>query len=337
MTPNPGGRVLSMALLPLLLLLGGCVRLDTDIVISSRDTVDMSMLIAIQDDYAAAVDTFCEQDGAGGTVSTYDEGGYVGCLREVTGAPLSALSDDNLDLSIVHADGEYRFAMVSTELGVSAGGDEQLIASLFTDFRVSVTFPGQVTAHNGSSTVDGTTVTWTDASDMASGEGLRATADESGSVLTLLPWLGAALLVAAGVVVGLLLLNRSKGTPASGAPQWSPPPGAGFPPPPGSGFPPPPGSGFPPPSGAGYPSAARPPSPGAGYVPGAGHPPAGGGYPGVSGQAGAPPASGYPPPSGGFPPPPSPKPRVGDYADPSYLDSPPPEDKPPRSPWAPPG
>ena len=51
-------------------------------------------------------------------------------------------------------------------------------------------------------TVDGTTVTWTDASDMASGEGLRATADESGSVLTLLPWLGAALLVAAGAQHG---------------------------------------------------------------------------------------------------------------------------------------
>ncbi|MHA6523577.1 LppM family (lipo)protein [Tessaracoccus sp. G1721] len=318
MTPNPGGRVLPMALLPLLLLLGGCVRLDTDIVISSRDTVDMTMLIAIQDEYAAAVDTLCEQDGAGGTVSDYDADGHVGCIREVRGAPLSALSDDNLDLSIVHADGEYRFAMISNEVGVSSGGDEQLIASLFTDFRVSVTFPGEVTAHNGSSTVDGTTVTWTDASDMASGEGLRATSDEAGSVLALLPWLGAALLVAAGVVVGLLLLNRSRSAPAPGAPQWSPPPGAGFPPPPVAGFPPPPGR----------------QTPGAGYLPGAGHPQSGEHPPRPAG--GYPPAPGYPPASGGYPPPP-PKPRVGDYADPSYLDSPPPEDQPPRSPWAPPG
>ncbi len=312
MTPNPGGRVLSMALLPLLLLLGGCVRLDADIVISPRDTVDMTMLIAIQDEYAATVDTFCEQDGVGGTVSTYDEGGYVGCIREVEGAPLSALSDENLDLSVVHADGEYRFSMISSEVGVSTGGDEQLIASLFTDFRVSVTFPGEVTAHNGSSTVDGTTVTWTDASDMASGEGLRATADEANSVLALLPWLGAALLVAAGVVVGLLLLNRSRGAPAAGSPEWSAPPGPGYPPPTG------------------------PQGPGPGYPPGPPHPQATAGYPPPSGPAGYPPP-GYPPQSGAYPPSPPPRPAVGDYADPSYLDTPePPRDEPPRSPWAPP-
>ena len=155
-------------------------------------------------------------------------------------------------------------------------------------------------------TVDGTTVTWTDASDMASGEGLRATADEANSVLALLPWLGAALLVAAGVVVGLLLLNRSRGAPAAGSPEWSAPPGPGYPPPTG------------------------PQGPGPGYPPGPPHPQATAGYPPPSGPAGYPPP-GYPPQSGAYPPPPPPRPAVGDYADPSYLDTPePPRDEPPR-------
>jgi hypothetical protein len=219
----------------------------------------------------------------------------------VKGAHLSALPDDDVDLSIVHADGEYRFAMASGEIDVSTGGQDQVTAALFTDFRVSVTFPGEVTSHNGSSTVEGTTVTWTDASDLTSGEGLRATADEPGSVLALLPWLGAALLVAAGVVAGVLLVNRrarATGRPAAGAPQWGPPPGAGYPAQPGQGYPLQPG----------------------------GYPPQPGGYPIQPGQ-------GYPPQSV----PPQRPPRVGDYADPSFLDSPPPEEpprEPPRSPWA---
>lgn len=37
------------------------------------------------------------------------------------------------------------------------------------DFKVSVTFPGKVLSHSGSSTVDGNTVTWTDVKDSKSG------------------------------------------------------------------------------------------------------------------------------------------------------------------------
>lgn len=231
MRSKPGGRILVMAFLPLLFMLGGCVKLDADIVISAQDTVDLTMLLAIQDEYTATVDTFCEQDGSSGTVTVYRQDGYVGCVREVDGAPLAGLSDENLDLSVIHADGQYRFTMASAELGAATGGQQQVAEALFSDFRVAVTFPGEVTAHNGSSTVDGTTVTWTDASDMLSGEGLVATADEASSMLALLPWVGAGLLVAAGMVVGLLLLKRPTQPLAAGPPQWPAPHQAGPQPP----------------------------------------------------------------------------------------------------------
>ena len=313
-----GGPARALVLLPLLLVVTGCVKLDADIDISARDTVNMTMLLAIQDEYADSLDGSCEAE-PGVTVTPYNEEGFIGCVLEARNAPIDAMAGASDTLTIVHEDGEYTFAMAGSELSGESGADSTMAAAMFTDFRVAVTFPGEVISHSGSSTVDGTTVTWTNATDLMSAEGLRATAKEANVLLTLLPWLGAGLLVAAGVVVGLLLWKRT----SAGRPPGSPAPGGQSP---WSG-PAQPGAGYPPPSG--------------------GYPPPSGGYPA---------APAYPPPvhpAGGYAPPPSadgsavqPPPRdVRDYADTSYLDSPQPEppptnerlpNEPPRNPWGPP-
>ncbi|MHA6513507.1 LppM family (lipo)protein [Tessaracoccus sp. Z1128] len=191
--------------------MSGCIKFDTDIQISGS-TVDMTMLIAMQDEYADSIGEECAPVvEAGRTVTPYNEDGFIGCIHEMKGVPLAELADAGPDLSIVHEDGQYTFTMAMSELGDGSTDDAQMTAALFTDFRVAVEFPAEVTSHNGSSTVDGTTVTWTNAMDLASDEGLRATSREPNPVLALLPWIGAGLLVAAGVVIGLLLLwNRAR-------------------------------------------------------------------------------------------------------------------------------
>ncbi|MBB1511297.1 hypothetical protein H5399_01550 [Tessaracoccus sp. MC1627] len=317
-----GGPARALVLLPLLLVVTGCVKLDADIEITARDTVNMTMLLAIQDEYADSLDGSCEAE-PGVTVTPYNEGGFIGCVQEASNAPLDAMAGSSDTLTIVHQDGEYTFVMAGSELSGESGADSTMAAAMFTDFRVAVTFPGEVISHSGSSTVDGTTVTWTNATDLMSAEGLRATAKEANALLTLLPWLGAGLLVAAGIVVGLLLWKRTTAgaPPPPGPAPWSGPaqPGPGYPPPPG-GYPPPPG-GYPPPPG-GYPAAPAYPPP-------------------------ADPAGGYapPPPTGGSAAQP-PQRDVRDYADTSYMDSPqpesppahePPPNEPPRNPWGPPG
>ncbi len=105
-------------------------------------------------------------------VVPYDDGQFVGCQFEI---PEAYGFFEEGEVQVVGD--EIHFELTAYEAGMEgADGEEVIDGAYYTEFEFSITFPGEVLTHNGSSTVAGTTVTWTDADDFYSVEGLKATA-----------------------------------------------------------------------------------------------------------------------------------------------------------------
>lgn len=79
---------------------------------------------------------------------------------------------------LTHAAGVWDFQLDARDLGSDV--NKRTVGSL-DELKISVTFPGKVLTHNGSSEVSGHTVTWTSGKDLVSPEGLRATASDNES------------------------------------------------------------------------------------------------------------------------------------------------------------
>ena len=211
-------RWAALLLLPLVLLLSGCLKLETNFKISADDRVTGSMLVAIQQKYASLIRDTCDPTSGSngvlppGAISPYNDGNYVGCTIKFSG-PASVFSHSS-ELTIRHENGQYLFAMRnSSSTGANGAGTSEVTALMFDSFKVAVTFPGEVLSHNGSSTVTGTTVTWTDPADMLSRDGLRATSKEASPLAAALPWAlptAGALLVLGLAVVGWVLVRRRR-------------------------------------------------------------------------------------------------------------------------------
>jgi hypothetical protein len=168
----------------------GCIKLDMDLSVEG-DTVDGTVVVAL-DRQAAQVfelapeeffddpgeDDFRVLDGV--TVEPYEDDDWLGIVylfHRVHLDDLNELAGDDEELPrIVHdaASGTYEFRMTFDmtdmagldvdEFGEEAGDDLGFPgldpAALLDSFevRVAVTFPGEVTDHNGE--LSGTTVTW---------------------------------------------------------------------------------------------------------------------------------------------------------------------------------
>lgn len=205
---------MALLLLPLLVILAGCVKFDAAFKISANDQVDINLLMAVQQQYSSLVREACTPDGSSnlpaGTITPYSQDGFVGCTLKASGIPLKQAFKDNSTYVITHENGKYTFWMKNTNTGTSSDtasgtGSSAMTSAMFTTFRIAVTFPGEVTSHSGSSTVDGTTVTWTNPDDALTGDGLKASSKEASPLLMALPWVlglvGALLLGAIAVVV----------------------------------------------------------------------------------------------------------------------------------------
>ncbi len=192
---------LSAVLALTLVTLTGCFKVAMNLNVKDNDTVDGSIVFAVEKQYAALAGDQALSDaglnpsdltqlGAQVQTKTYDDGTYVGQEVDFTGAPLdqfaqsmgasSATSSDTF--SLTHADGQYVFDAsmdMSGSLADQAGGDAATASMLegmlsTASFAVSVTFPGSVVDTNG--TVDGNTVTWN--LDLTGPNTLHAVADE---------------------------------------------------------------------------------------------------------------------------------------------------------------
>jgi len=213
--------------LSLALLLAGCLRAKQDLTLNPDDTVDGVITIAVSEQLislsGSSSDEVLQQitegespvpEGADVEVSDYDEDGYVGKVYTFTGAPLSSITDQG-DLSITHegdtfvVDGNLDLSAGETPIDPNDPTTQELLSQL--DVSLSVTFPGDVTDHNGS--LDGTTVTWTPAFGEATSIHAVGSAVDGGS--SSLMWILIGLGVVVLIVVVLIVVLRGRGKPGA--------------------------------------------------------------------------------------------------------------------------
>lgn len=150
------------------------------------------------------------------TSKKYEDDEYIGC---------TIVGEDNAKnigtrdpgVAITFTDDEVRFRMGQEIFSPETSGQE-ITPEMLSDFKVSVTFPGTVTQHSGSSTVDGNTVTWTSAKELMS-SGITATSERSSSALAWWMWLiiGVLALAVIGAVIAAVVRHRAKGSRANGS------------------------------------------------------------------------------------------------------------------------
>lgn len=208
-------RGITFLLLPVLVVLTGCVRYEATYDIKSLDEIQVTTDFGMKKAYADSEDKVCE-DGGSGTQSgaptlknekreSYDDGTYIGCKTTGT-ISASELTSSSGGVEVTLTDGVYTFKVSGTQAGSASS------ASSIDHFKFSVTFPGKVLTHNGSSTVNGNTVTWTDPKDAFTTEGLVATGEEGGVLPSggSLLWLIIGAAVVGAIVLGVVLFLRHR-------------------------------------------------------------------------------------------------------------------------------
>lgn len=209
----------------LAVLLTGCFKIDMDLTVEADDTVDGTMILAIQssagelfgmtedqlrDELEGSVDDL----PAGATSEPYDEGDFVGTRVTFAGTPLDEFRGVDEELSIVHEDGKYivsgAFDLTSDEAIPPEA--EPFLSS--AEVQLKITFPGEVISSNGE--VSDRTVTWNP--QLGEVNEIEAEAEDStdggGVPGWLWPLLGLAAIGAAALVV--LNIRRQPSVDADG-------------------------------------------------------------------------------------------------------------------------
>ena len=230
-------RIAKSAVLSLVvvLALSGCLRYNMDITLSSDDTVSGTVITAIQSgvgeqmgvdsDEEALAELFADSpfDTESGkfSVSDYAEDDYVGKLYSFDGLDLDQFGVSFAELFNVERVGD-QFVVSSDAAPANADQIDQIPTG--AESMLSITFPGEVTDHNG--TLDGKTVTW----DLfAQTEPLSATADATSSGGSFPMWLVVVALGILAVLIGVavvvvLVVRKNKGPAPTTMPAPPAPP-----------------------------------------------------------------------------------------------------------------
>ena len=215
------------------LLLAGCFKVNMDLEVAADDTVSGSAVIAVDESLLelsgqSVDDLFADMDLSelpdGSTAEPYREDGFVGQQITFESVPLSefagsgALSATGEDLSIVREGDEFHVSGGLDMSGEEFTGTE--VPQEFLDnfeFRISITFPGEVVSATGD--VDGNTVTW----EPTVGQNTRieavASAIPSKSSPILLILLGVLLVLVLGAIV-YFVTHRTPAPAAGPASGW---------------------------------------------------------------------------------------------------------------------
>lgn len=227
-------RILALGVL--VLALAGCVRFQADLTLNPENTVDGNIVVAVlvsedTDEAREQSLTAADQieadllgslrDATGVTTSAYEEDDYIGSRIVFDDVALDAFSGQSDDsLKIVREGDDYIFTGALDFSGESVpsedtgeGDDDNL--------TVSVTFPGEVTEHNGE--LSGTTVTWSTAVDQRLEMSARGSATPAGPPILLIVGIGLAVLLIIAAVIAVLLFVRSRAKKAAvAAPATAP-------------------------------------------------------------------------------------------------------------------
>jgi hypothetical protein len=264
----------------LALLLSACLKLDVDLQVNADNTVGGAIIFGVDKQLLELSGSSIEdvldttapipEDVEGVTTEPFEDDRFAGQRFTFEGVPLEEFSSGDLaitrDGDVFTVNGVLDLSSgLSGATGLSGlsgpfGNPEELFRN--AEMQVRITFPGEVTEANGE--VDGTSVTWVP----VVGERLEihATAgavDSGASNLTLLLIIGAVVLAAA-IAIGIVVMSRRRPPAAAGptAPA-GPAAGEGTAPAPSGQAPPPPRVPIPPtsPPPTSPPPATSPPPP----------------------------------------------------------------------------
>ncbi|MDQ4107220.1 MAG: hypothetical protein M3138_00225 [Actinomycetota bacterium] len=227
------GRILCSGALALLLT--GCFKVNMDVEVSPENTVSGSAIIAVDESLLelsgqSADQLFREMDlsdlPAGATSERYEEDGFIGQEITFEEMPLETFTQNNA------LSGSGASAGAGEELNIARRGDEFHVTGAFDmtgaeftgtqipeqflesfEFRISITFPGEVRSATGE--IDGNTVTW----EPQIGENTPVEAVASALPSESSPLLMILLVAAGALVLGaiaFLLTHRKAPAPAAG-------------------------------------------------------------------------------------------------------------------------
>jgi hypothetical protein len=237
------GRLLSVAAIALLLV--GCFKVNMDLEVAADNTVSGAAIIAVDESLLELTgqnvdQLFADMDLSdlppGSTAEAYQEDGFVGQeitfadipLEEFAGNDALSGSGTGEELHIVREGDEFHvtggFDMSGEEF---TGTDvpQQFMDSF--EFRISITFPGEVKSATGD--IDGNTVTW----EPTFGENTRVEAVASAIPSSSSPLLMIVLIAVGVLVLGAIvffLTHRSRPATATGPMGFETMPADGTPP-----------------------------------------------------------------------------------------------------------
>lgn len=230
-------RVAAVLLLPLLLVLGGCFRLDMAITINDNETVDVAMEVGDLSGMLTRDDMDCsglESEIVSGpdaedidfTVEDTETDGKVGCRITAAGAPIDTFEDESM--SIVREGDNYVFTFTGDEAeDMTDMGD--MPEGMEPDVSISITFPGDVVSADDNAEIDGNTVTWTGLTAFTTGG--TATGAATGSLLggggggsSMIIWivLGIVALLAIAALIFFISKKKQQDSAAPTAPYGAP-------------------------------------------------------------------------------------------------------------------
>jgi hypothetical protein len=229
-------RILAVGVL--VLALAGCVRFQADLTLNPENTVDGSIVVAVlvsedtdearEQAVAAASQIESEllgslRDASGVTTSEYNEDDYLGSLITFDDVALDAFSGQGDDALKIERDGDDYLFTGALDFSGEATPSEDTEGD--DNLTVVVTFPGEVTEHNGE--LNGTTVSWTTSVEQRLEMSARGAATPAGPPILLIVGIALAVLVVIAVVVAVLLFLRARAKKAAvGAPAGVPVDGA---------------------------------------------------------------------------------------------------------------
>lgn len=235
-----------LALVSLIVLLSGCLKLDMDVTVSEDDTLSGTLIFAFDKAMMQAAGQKPEDilagsqplpaDLQGVTQKPYEDDKYQGVQYTFEGLPLDKWNNGTqTDIKIEHVGDEFKvtgnmdLSTPDTGTGDPAMDEQLKTAFASAQIRIKLTFPGAVKESNGQ--VDGNSVTWEPKFGEATELSATASAVAGGGNTMLLLIIGGVVLLL--VIVGIVALAARKGkkgaTPGEAEGDGDDDPGSGVP------------------------------------------------------------------------------------------------------------
>ncbi len=260
----------ALLLLPLLLVLSGCFRLDMGLTINADETVDVAMEIGDLTGLASRDDLNCEDleseiadspDEIDFAVEDIELDGNVGCRLTATGGSINAMTGEGMTIEKV--DDTFVFTFDGDDSGM--GDFTDMPSGMEPEVSVSVTFPGEVIEADGE--IDGNTVRWTGVEIFTAGGTATgyATGSGGGGGVSTVVWIILGVVALLAIAALIFFIAKKRGSGQSTAAPYNAPYGqpGQVPADPGAGFPAQPGAAQP--AGGFGPADQVPADPGPGY------------------------------------------------------------------------